>query len=106
MIPATLWTLSSPLLDFFYFYTAFRVGNLRGQARHQGAGDERPPAVDRAFRVQLNTLEQMGICSPVSLVSALYPIPGAWLAPLIGFHLARGAHRLIAAPIWQIRRND
>jgi len=40
---------------------------------------------DRAYRVQLNTLEQMGIFLPFLWVSAFYPIGWAWLAPLIGF---------------------
>jgi len=37
------------------------------------------------------------------LVSALYPIPWAWLAPLIGFIWLAG-RIAICAPIWQIRR--
>jgi hypothetical protein len=34
--------------------------------------------------VQLNTFEQMGIVLPFLWVAAFYPIPWAWLAPLIG----------------------
>ena len=43
------------------------------------------PQFERAYRVQLNTLEQMGIFLPFLWVAAFYPIGWAWLAPLIGF---------------------
>ncbi len=86
MIPATLWTaIVTLLIGFFYFYTAFRVGNLRGKHAIKAPATSGHPQFDRAFRVQLNTLEQMGIFLPFLWVSAFYPIPWAWLAPLIGF---------------------
>lgn len=86
MIPATLWTaVVTLLIGFFYFYTAFRVGNLRGKHAIKAPATSGHPQFDRAFRVQLNTLEQMGIFLPFLWVSAFYPIPWAWLAPLIGF---------------------
>jgi uncharacterized membrane protein YecN with MAPEG domain len=86
MIPATLWTaIVTLLIGFFYFYTAFRVGNLRGKHDIKAPATSGHPQFDRAFRVQLNTLEQMGIFLPFLWVSAFYPIPWAWLAPLIGF---------------------
>jgi len=85
MIPATLWTaIVTLLIGFFYFYTAFRVGNLRGKHDIKAPATSGHPQFDRAFRVQLNTLEQMGIFLPFLWVSAFYPIPWAWLAPLIG----------------------
>lgn len=83
--PVILWTASVTLLiGLFYFFTAFRVGNLR--ARH---GIKAPltmghPTFDRAYRVQMNTLEQMGIVLPFLWVAAFYPIGWAWLAPLVG----------------------
>lgn len=82
--PVILWTASITLLiGLFYFFTAFRVGNLR--ARH---GIKAPltaghPVFERAYRVQLNTLEQMGIVLPFLWVAAFYPIGWAWLAPLV-----------------------
>lgn len=86
MIPATLWTaIVTLLIGFFYFYTAFRVGNLRGKHGIKAPATSGHPQFDRAYRVQLNTLEQMGIFLPFLWVSAFYPIPWAWLAPLIGF---------------------
>ena len=86
MIPATLWTaIVTLLIGFFYFYTAFRVGNLRGKHDIKAPATSGHPQFDRAYRVQLNTLEQMGIFLPFLWVSAFYPLPWAWLAPLIGF---------------------
>ncbi len=86
MIPATLWTaIVTLLITLFYFYTGFRVGNLRGKHHIKAPATSGHPEFDRAYRVQLNTLEQMGIFLPALWVSAFYPIPWAWLAPLVGF---------------------
>ncbi|HTC39195.1 MAG TPA: MAPEG family protein [Steroidobacteraceae bacterium] len=86
MIPATLWTaIITLLIGFFYFYTAFRVGNLRGKHGIKAPATSGHPQFERAYRVQLNTLEQMGIFLPFLWVAAFYPIGWAWLAPLIGF---------------------
>src|SRR5580704_17929435 len=85
MIPATLWTaIVTLLIGFFYFYTAFRVGNLRGKHGIKAPATSGHPEFDRAYRVQLNTLELMGILLPFMWVAALYPIGFAWLAPLVG----------------------
>jgi glutathione S-transferase len=86
MIPATLWTAIATLaIGFFYFYTAFRVGNLRGKHDIKAPATSGHPVFDRAYRVQLNTLEQMGIFLPFLWVAAFYPTRWPWLGPLIGF---------------------
>lgn len=86
MIPASLWTaIVTLLIGLFYFYSAFRVGNLRGRHKIMAPATSGHPEFDRAYRVQLNTLEQMGIFLPFLWVTAFYPIGWAWLAPLIGF---------------------
>ncbi len=83
--PVFLWTATVTLLiGFFYFYTAFRVGNLRGKYGIKAPATTGHPEFDRAYRVQLNTLEQMGIVLPFLWVAAFYPIRWAWLAPLVG----------------------
>lgn len=83
--PVFLWTATVTLLiGFFYFYTAFRVGNLRGKYGVKAPATTGHPEFDRAYRVQLNTLEQMGIALPFLWVAAFYPIRWAWLAPLVG----------------------
>jgi glutathione S-transferase len=82
MIPATLWTAIVTLaIGFFYFYTAFRVGNLRAKHDIKAPATSGHPLFDRAYRVQLNTLEQMGIFLPFLWVAAFYPTRWPWLAP-------------------------
>lgn len=82
---AVLWTATvTVLIGFFYFFTAFRVGNLRQKHSIQAPATSGHPEFDRAYRVQLNTLEQMGIVLPFLWVAALFPIGWAWLAPLVG----------------------
>jgi uncharacterized MAPEG superfamily protein len=82
--PVDLWTATvTVLIVFFYFYTGFRVGNLRGKHNIKAPAVSGHPEFDRAYRVQLNTLEQMGIILPFLWVAAFYPIGWAWLAPLV-----------------------
>ena len=83
-MPAALWTATvTVLIGFFYFYTAFRVGNLRGKHNVKAPATSGHPEFDRAYRVQLNTLEQMGIVLPFLWVAALFPVPWPWLAPVV-----------------------
>ncbi len=83
--PVVLWTATVTLLiGFFYFYTAFRVGNLRQKHGIKAPATTGHPAFERAYRVQLNTLEQMAIVLPFLWIAAFYPIGWAWLAPLVG----------------------
>ena len=80
-----LWAASVTLLmGLFYFYTAMRVGILRGRHGIKAPATSGHPEFDRAYRVQLNTLEQMGLILPFLWVAALYPIDLRWLAPLLG----------------------
>src|SRR5271163_3233397 len=84
-MPAALWTATvTVLITFFYFFTAFRVGNLRGKHGIKAPAMSGHPEFDRASRVQLNTLEQMGMVLPFLWVAAVCPIGWSWLAPLIG----------------------
>ncbi|HEY2145632.1 MAG TPA: MAPEG family protein [Steroidobacteraceae bacterium] len=85
MIPATLWTAIVTLaVGLFYFYTIMQVGKMRGKHGIKAPATTGHPEFERAFRVQLNTLEQMGLFLPFLWVAALYPIPFPWLAPLVG----------------------
>lgn len=84
--PVVLWTATVTLLiGLFYFYTAFRVGNLRQKHGIRAPATSGHPEFDRAYRIQLNTLEQMGIVLPFLWIAAFYPIGWAWLAPFVGF---------------------
>jgi len=83
--PDILWTATVTfLIGFFYFFTAFRVGNMRAKHKIAAPATSGHPEFDRAYRVQLNTLEQMGIVLPFLWLAALYPIGWAWLAPVFG----------------------
>ncbi|HEY1613644.1 MAG TPA: MAPEG family protein [Rhizomicrobium sp.] len=83
--PVALWTATvTVLIGLFYFYTAFRVGNLRGRHGIKAPATSGHPEFDRAYRVHLNTLEQMALFLPLFWVSAYYPIGWAWLAPVVG----------------------
>lgn len=85
-MPSTfLWAATITLLmGLFYFFTAVRVGVLRGKLGIEAPAISGHPQLDRAFRVQLDTLEQMGIILPFLWVAAIYPIDPRWLAPFIG----------------------
>src|SRR5579885_1887155 len=72
------------LIVAFYFFTAFRVGNLRGRHDIRAPACSGHPEFDRAYRVQLNTLEQMGMTLPLLWVATLFPIGWPWLPALIG----------------------
>jgi uncharacterized membrane protein YecN with MAPEG domain len=86
MIPATLWTAIATLaIGLFYFYTTMLVGKMRGRHKILAPATSGHPEFDRAFRVQLNTLEQMGLFLPFLWVAAFYPVRWDWLAPLMGF---------------------
>jgi len=83
--PVALWTAAvTVLIGLFYFYTGFRVGNLRARHNIMAPATSGHPQFDRAYRVHLNTLEQMAIILPFLWVAAFYPIGWAWLAPLVG----------------------
>jgi glutathione S-transferase len=72
------------LIVLFYFYTAFRVGGLRGKHGIQAPACSGHPEFDRAYRVQMNTLEQMGITLPLLWIATLVPVAWPWLPALIG----------------------
>ena len=72
------------LIVAFYFFTAFRVGNLRGKHDIKAPACSGHPEFDRAYRVQMNTLEQMGMTLPLLWIATLFPIGPAWLPAVIG----------------------
>jgi glutathione S-transferase len=81
-----LWTATVTLLiGAFYFYASFRVGGLRTKHGVKAPATSGHPEFDRAYRIQLNTLEQMGIILPFLWIAVLCPIPWPWLAPAVGF---------------------
>jgi glutathione S-transferase len=79
-----LSAIDTILAGAFYFFTAGRVGKLRGQLGIIAPATVGHPTFERAYRVQMNTLEQMAAFLPLLWLTAFYPMPVAWIAPLIG----------------------
>jgi uncharacterized MAPEG superfamily protein len=80
-IPTGLVTLFAVI---FYFFAGARVGILRGRHGIKAPACSGHPAFDRAYRVQVNTLEQLGIFLPLLWLTALFPVGLRFLAPAIG----------------------
>src|SRR5215470_12146142 len=84
-VPASLLAASVTLLAaILYFAASFRVGVLRGKLGIVAPATSGHPTFERAYRVQLNTLEQMGIFLPLLWITVFYPVGWQWLASGIG----------------------
>jgi glutathione S-transferase len=80
-----LWSATATILMVaFYFFSVIRVGALRGRLGIKAPACTGDPAFERAFRVQMNTLEQLAIVLPLLWVATLYPMIAGWLPGLIG----------------------
>lgn len=86
---AHLPALVTLLAVLLMFGTAFAVGWARGRYQIAAPATSGHPAFERAFRVQMNTLE-----------SALLFLPTLWLAATYGFAFWAG----IAGLVWVIGR--
>lgn len=86
-LPALVTLLAVLLM----FGTAFAVGRARGRYKIQAPATSGHPAFERAFRVQMNTLE-----------AALLFLPTLWLAARYGFAFWAGIAGLawLAGRIW------
>ena len=86
---ATAGTLLSALVTVLAVVLSLYTGMLVGRMRSKHA--VKPPAVtgapefERAFRVQMNTLEQFVIFLPLLWLATVYPIVSGYLAPGLGF---------------------
>jgi glutathione S-transferase len=72
------------LMVAFYLFCAARVGVLRGKHGIKAPLCAGHPEFDRAYRVHLNTLEQLGIVLPLLWVATLFPVLGGWATAAIG----------------------
>ncbi len=68
----------------FYLFTAARAGKARGQYGVAAPATVGHPIFERAYRVQMNTLEQLAAFLPLLWLTAFYPMPVTWIAPLVG----------------------
>jgi glutathione S-transferase len=85
---ATAGTLLSAavtvLTVFLGLYTMMLVGRMRGKHGVQAPAVSGAPEFERAFRVQMNTLEQTVLFLPVLWLATIYPILSGYLAPGLG----------------------
>ena len=65
-------------------YTMMLVGRMRGKHGVQAPAVTGAPEFERAFRVQMNTLEQFVLFLPVLWLATIYPVVTGYLAPGLG----------------------
>lgn len=84
-IPSILVTAGVTLLAvIFYMVTAWRVGAMREKHNVPAPAVSGHAEFERAFRVQMNTLEAMPVFLPVLWLAALYFTRTPLLAPALG----------------------
>jgi uncharacterized MAPEG superfamily protein len=82
--PVLLSASVTILMVAFYLFCAVRVGVLRGKHGIKAPLCAGHPEFDRAYRVHVNTLEQLGIVLPLLWVATLFPVLGGWATTGIG----------------------
>jgi glutathione S-transferase len=65
-------------------YTMMLVGRMRGKHGVHAPAMTGAPEFERAFRVQMNTLEQVVLFLPVLWLATVYPVVSGYLAPGLG----------------------
>jgi glutathione S-transferase len=65
-------------------YTMMLVGRMRGKHGVQAPAVTGAPEFERAFRVQMNTLEQFVLFLPLLWLATVYPVLSGYLAPGLG----------------------
>ena len=85
---ATAGTLLSAavtvLAVVFCLYTGMLVGRMRSKHGVKAPAVTGAPEFDRAFRVQMNTLEQFVLFLPLLWLATIYPVISGYLAPGLG----------------------
>lgn len=67
-----------------YFYMSVRVGQMRVKHGIKAPATSGHPEFDRAFRVQMNTLEALPVFLPLLWLATFYFQTAKWIAPLMG----------------------
>jgi glutathione S-transferase len=65
-------------------YTMMLVGRMRGKHGVQAPAMTGAPEFERAFRVQMNTLEQLVLFLPLLWLATVYPVVSGYLATGLG----------------------
>jgi glutathione S-transferase len=67
-----------------YLAAGMVVGRMRAKHNIQPPAVTGAPEFERAYRVQLNTLEQMAVFLPLLWIATIFPAWIAYLAPALG----------------------
>ncbi|MBS0472120.1 MAG: MAPEG family protein [Proteobacteria bacterium] len=85
MTPDTLLTAAVTILSvLFVFYTGIVVAQMRGKHSITAPAVTGHPEFERAYRVQVNTLEQFVIFLPLLWLATIYFKLLPWLPALLG----------------------
>jgi glutathione S-transferase len=84
-VPAAILSAVVTILAvLFYFYTGLVVGQMRTKHKIAAPAVTGNPEFERAYRVQMNTLEQLVIFLPLLWLATTYFAMLGWLAPALG----------------------
>ena len=67
-----------------YFIMGFRVGQMRERHGIKAPATSGHPQFDRAFRVQMNTLEHLPVLLPLLWLTTFFFAPYPMIAPVLG----------------------
>jgi glutathione S-transferase len=85
VVPATLLSAAVTILAvLFVFYTGINVARMRGKHKIAAPAVTGNPEFERAYRVQVNTLEQFVMFLPLLWLATTYFQPLAWLPAVFG----------------------
>lgn len=83
--PATLLSATvTVLVAILYLIMSFRVGRMRGKHNVNAPAVSGAPEFERAYRVQMNTLEQMPVFLPALWLATIYFKPVGYVPALLG----------------------
>jgi glutathione S-transferase len=83
--PATLLSATvTVLVIILYLIMSFRVGSMRGKHNVNAPAVTGAPEFERAYRVQMNTLEQMPVFLPALWLATIYFKPVGYIPALLG----------------------
>ena len=85
VVPATLLSAAVTILAvLFVFYTGINVAQMRGKHKISAPAVTGNPEFERAYRVQVNTLEQFVMFLPLLWLATTYFQSLGWLPAVFG----------------------
>jgi glutathione S-transferase len=84
-VPTTLFSAAVTVLALLLvFYTGWNVGTMRGKHKIAAPAVTGNPEFERAYRVQMNTLEQFVLFLPLLWLATIYFHMLPWLPAVFG----------------------